>query len=89
MFFYRDDKSGSSFFMKDPDPNRLYRKHLENHFFLKFIEVNSDSPVEKRQAGIELEICERKLKFWSRYPGFDKSRMEHDIAELKKQWKSR
>ena len=69
MFFYTDTGSNSSF---DPDlvnrlnPNTMYIKHMENLYVLKFIELKSDKFFERAQAKKEIEICNKKLKFWGR-----------------------
>jgi hypothetical protein len=69
MILYTDTGSKSEF---DPNlvfrlnPNTQYIKHLENLFYLKFIELKSDKFFELAQAKKEIEICNKKLKFWER-----------------------
>ena len=69
MIFYTDTGSKSDF---DPDlvnrlnPNTMYIKHLENLFILKFLELKSDKFFERAQAKKEIDICNKKLKFWGR-----------------------
>lgn len=70
----------------DLDPNAIWKKHLENHFYLNFILHKSHMALEKIQAGKEIDIAERKMKFWSKHPFFEKSRSERDMSELKRIW---
>jgi hypothetical protein len=68
------------------NPNRQYRKHLENWFFLKLI-LRNGNIVERHQASKELAICDRKLEYWQKRSNFDTKQAELDLIELKKQWK--
>lgn len=70
------------------NPNNAHRKHLENLYYLKFM-LALGTMVEKHRASIELEICERKLKFWKRRPGFDHELAQKNLEEIKKIWKER
>ena len=89
-YFYSDTSSNdyNPSLINRLNPNNQYKKHLENHFFLKFILLRSDSIIEKAQANKELTICERKLTFWSNKPNFDQTIANQHNRELKSLWSS-
>lgn len=68
------------------DPNKMMRYHLKNYFFLKFILMNSDDTVEKHRASKELDVCERKMKFWQNHYAFCEDEYEIDLEDMKKDW---
>jgi hypothetical protein len=88
MIFYTDTGSKSDF---DPtlvfrlNPNTQYIKHLENLFYLKFLELKSDKFFERAQAKKEIEICNKKLKFWERKIT-NQQLVDNKLQELKKIW---
>lgn len=88
MIFYTDTGSKSGF---DPDlvnrlnPNTMYIKHLENLFVLKFIELKSDKFFERAQAKKEIEICNKKLKFWERKIT-NQDLIDEKMKQLKTTW---
>lgn len=88
MIFYTDTGPKSDF---DPNlinrlnPNTMYIKHLENLFYLKFLELKSDNMVERHQAKKEIEICNKKLKFWERKIT-NQDLIDNKLSELKKIW---
>ena len=89
MFIYSDNEKRGSFnfgAISKMDPTELYCSHLGNWFYLKFILMNSKVLVEISQANKELTICERKLEFWKRQPGFDSVSAQTENAALKKKW---
>lgn len=71
------------------DPQRAYLKHYENYLFLSFVHQNSTDRIEVWQAGKELKICERKLEFWKRKPGWDATTVGRECEKLKAPWKGR
>ena len=90
MFFYQTTKvsvntnSKDSFF--DPlkcDATRVFLDHYSNKLFLVFMSDNG-TIAEKRQAFEELEICERKMKYWKRQPHFIETKADSGIAKLNK-----
>lgn len=88
MFFYTDTGPRSEFdssVINGLNPNTQYIKHLENLFFLKFIELKSDKFFEKVQAKKEIEICNKKLKFWERKIT-NKDLVQNKLKELKAIW---
>lgn len=88
MFFYTDTGPKSEFnpaFVKKLNPNTQYIKHLENLFYLKFIELKSDKFFEKAQATKEIEICNKKLKYWGRMIT-NQPLIDEKIKQLKTQW---
>ena len=91
MTYFYSDTSPSDYnpsLINRLNPNTQYKKHLENHFFLKFLLLRSDSIIEKAQANKELTICERKLDFWSRKPSFDQSIANTHNKQLQTLWSS-
>lgn len=90
MIFYTDTGSKSDF---DPDlvnrlnPNTMYIKHLENLFILKFLELKSDQFAERAQAKREIEICNKKLKFW-KYKITNQDLIDEKMKQLKILWNS-
>lgn len=88
MFFYSDTGPKSTFdarLMSRLDATECYMTHLNNYFYLKFMQTNGTFK-EKSQATIELDICERKMKFWERNPEFDKSIADAEMKSLKRKW---
>lgn len=85
MFCYQTEKTirtneKDSFF--DPlkcDANKCYMDHYRNHLVLDFFAKNGTMQ-EMHQAGLELEICERKMKYWKRQPHFDHDLMIKEVA---------
>ncbi len=53
------------------NPNSNWANHSYNHFVLTHIAKNSDNFNERAQARKEIEIAERKMKFWERHPDFE------------------
>ena len=88
MIFYTDTGSKSEFnpaFVKSLNPNTQYIKHLENLFYLKFLELKSDKFFERAQAKKEIEICNKKLKYWDRMIT-NQQLVDSKLQELKKIW---
>lgn len=71
---------------KVENPNAIYKKHLENHHYLQFIQHNSKDAREKIQAGKEMGMADKKMNYWSKHPLFDKKQAERDHSEVKKKW---
>ena len=67
------------------NPNRAFKNHLENWFFLK-LTLRNGNMIDRHQASKELAICDRKLEYWQRKPEFDMKQAEKDIAELRSRW---
>lgn len=77
-------ESGPSNF--DPlrcDAVKAYMRHYENSLFLTFMS-NNGTLDEKHQAKKEMEICERKMKYWERQPHFNGSEANTKKARLHK-----
>lgn len=91
-FFYSNSERSGDFsigLIQRLDPNKCYNKHMENYFFLRFIEKSSDKFNERADATRELVICEKKLKYWSRDSRFDQKMSERDTADLRNKWSSK
>lgn len=53
------------------NPNSVWATHSYNHFVLSHIVKSSDDAKERFTALNELEIAEKKMKYWERNPKFD------------------
>lgn len=67
------------------NPNVKYLQHYANYLELKFIVSRTDG-LDKFQANKELEICETKLEWWSKRPGFSLKECLPEITKLKRMW---
>ena len=88
MIFYRDTGSNTDFdadLVNRLNPNTMYINHLKNLYILKFLELKSDKFDERTQAKKEIEICNRKLKFWGRKIN-NKKFVDEKTKELKAIW---
>lgn len=88
MFFYTDTGSKSEYdsgLVNRLNPDTMYIKHLENLFYLRFIERKSDKFQERAQATKEIEICNKKLKFWSRRI-LNQALIDQKLQELRTIW---
>lgn len=90
MIFYTDTGPKGGFdsdIINNLNPNTMYIKHLKNLYILKFLELKSDKFNERAQAKKEIEICNRKLKFWGRKIT-NKKLIDEKTKELKAIWAS-
>jgi hypothetical protein len=73
--FYDDGNARGGFAINISrlNPNSQWANHSYNHFVLMHIYRNSPDTREKIQAGKELEIAERKMKFWERQSRFNQA----------------
>lgn len=67
--------------------NKGWLKHYENSLTLTFIVHATKDRVEKAQAQKELDIADRKMKFWENHPNFEKAVVIRGAEELKRKWK--
>jgi hypothetical protein len=66
----KNKKDFDPFLIRKMNPNSAWANHSYNHFVLRHIFGNSPDPLEKIQAGKEIEIAERKMSFWERHNEF-------------------
>ncbi|RWB95607.1 MAG: hypothetical protein EOQ56_28070 [Mesorhizobium sp.] len=82
---------------RDPDAPQLnvwkmngtkaYLRHYDNYLFLDFVSKNPRaSDREKRQARLELTICEQKLSYWRKHPNYDEAEAQRGVQGLKHNW---
>ena len=64
---------------------KVYMTHYSNYLYLTFMVLKGDR-IERHQATKELDICERKLKYWSRQGNFDFGQAEKLMVREKKKW---
>lgn len=69
------------------NPNRAWKNHLENWYFLKLTYMNG-SFLDQHKASKELVICERKMEFWERRASFNHDIAREDIATTKRKWEA-
>ena len=67
------------------NPNTMFRKHLENWFFLK-LTLRNGNMIDRHKASKELAICDRKLDYWQKKRSFDQEQAMRDVAELRSRW---
>lgn len=90
MFFYETKKISVSTnepndFTFNPlncDATKCFTEHYMNSLVLTFM-ANNGTIFEKNQAIKELEICERKMKYWKKQPHFN----EKEALEFMKKHK--
>jgi hypothetical protein len=68
------------------DAVKLWAGHFRNSLTLTFFLQNGTTR-EKHDASKELEVCERKMKYWERQPGFDRHAAQLAAAEIKRSWR--
>jgi len=86
---YEYKKPFNFYILDEINPNKQYKKHLENYFYLKFINMNSKDGVEIYQSNKELKVCQRKLDYWRKREDFDEKICLLDHQELTKKWSSK
>jgi hypothetical protein len=89
MFIIYDDLNKPPFHGRSAlniNPTKAYLKHYSNYLFLEFITKRSQDRSELHQARKELTICERKLAYWKKVPGWESARVATEVEKLKKQW---
>jgi hypothetical protein len=72
-FFYSENQpftSSRPFRASDYNANAQIEKHLENWFYLRFIQTHTDDITERHQSTQELTICDRKIEFWKRQDNY-------------------
>lgn len=65
------------------DATKCYLEHYANSVVLTHF-LNFGTLAEKHQAQKELEICERKMKYWKRQPHFNMDLAVTGIERLSK-----
>jgi len=65
--------------------NRAARNHFENSMFLSFMLLKGTF-IEKGRAAKELDICERKIKYWKSRSDFVEDTFTEDCVKIKKKW---
>lgn len=60
--------------------------HYSNFKYLRFILTNSKDFEERARANKEVQIADRKMRYWMNHPNFDRSIAEKEKAALDRQW---
>jgi hypothetical protein len=91
MLCYDDVSVRSSFRSTVPyanlNANRNWETHYANSLILKFY-ILKGSTLEKMQASAELDVCNRKMKYWSQHPNFCIQAAAQTALKLKKDWQN-
>lgn len=92
MFFYDTSRvagqAGPQINVWKMNGTRAYLTHFDNLLFLQFVSSNPrSSEAEKRQALVEMDVCERKLKFWQRHPKYEHEEALRGVDKLRKNWR--
>lgn len=92
MFFYSDTEkrpfNPRGMHPKDMDGTRGYLRHYANYLELQFFATSPrTTDHEKRQARLELTICERKLTYWSHHPRYVHAEALRGVDDLKRMWR--
>jgi len=89
MFCYDDVKS-SGFFdpsvLSKVNPNAAYLKHYENFKYLSFLSIHETDRLLKNQALKELEIAEKRMKYWKNNKFFSEKQASEDRKVVDKKW---
>ena len=78
-------RAGLKFDFTTANASKFYLQHYENRLFLQFM-LKAGNFTERQQAHKELDICDRKLEYWSRHPNFDQNVVSIGILKLQKDW---
>lgn len=84
-----DDSVKSKYLVSEyesQDANSYYMTHYKNFLYLDFLATKSDDFSERAQARKEIEIANRKMKYWMRHPNYDQKIVNEAICLAKKQW---
>lgn len=73
-------------FMETGSVMAAWEKHVDAWFYLSFMRMKGTT-AEKFQATKELEMADRKLRFWENHTAFDRDQAMAIIAANKKTWK--
>lgn len=65
-----------------------YLKHYDTKLYLSFMAKNGNRD-ERWQAEKELQICERKMKYWERHHNFDGDAAVTGMEDLNRKWQSK
>jgi len=85
-----DDSKKSNYFSSIPygemPANRYYMTHYANFLYLDFISKKSDDVSERAQARKEIEIANRKMRYWKFHPNYDQTVINELCIAAKKKW---
>lgn len=75
--------------LTNADATKNYLIHYGNELLLTFLANHSDDRIERAQAAKEIEIAQRKQKFWRAHHNYDHAVALRAIDKLKKEWAGR
>ncbi len=65
---------------------KQFLKHYENFLTLSFMAKETPDRLERHSLEKELEICRRKLSFWSKHPNYSVEAATLGVQRLKAAW---
>lgn len=91
MFCYSETGGHTKGFvdLSRADAVKNYLIHYGNSKTLRFIINKSQDFGDRRQATRELEICERKMLFWSKHNNFESASVGTAKQKIDKMWQGR
>lgn len=89
MYFYSENEIRSSrpFVVDNFDATQMYATHFYNACVLKFLVQHETIHANKMQAIRELEIAERKMKFWRQQYNYNQDESIRLCDAIKKKMK--
>jgi hypothetical protein len=85
MFFYSGEKSDFDGDISKINATTACINHYKNFLYLTFMS-NNGTLSEKHQAGKEMEICKRKMKFWRQRRDFSEEIFSKSREIENKKW---
>lgn len=79
-------KEQFQFDLSKANATKCYLTHYANSLYLTFM-LQNGTQAERRDALKELDICDRKLKFWERHHNYDHDLALQGMEEEKKKWR--
>lgn len=88
MYFYSDTavREHTDINVWKMNGSKAYLRHFSNYLFLNFVSVKGTRE-ERASVEKEIQLCERKLKFWERHPNFDPAFVQAEKEKMIKQWR--
>lgn len=88
LIYSEEPFTGNAAMFHRINPNNAWKKHYENYLYLQFMQQRGDR-LERLQATKELDIAEKKMKYWENRPNFDKSLSLRDAEKLNRMWRDK
>jgi hypothetical protein len=86
LIYHAEDSFGGPINFDRVDATKSYLNHYQNFLTLDFIAQKSKDGREKAEARAEMQIAERKMKFWQRQVRYDQTDALRGVERLKKEF---